>query len=237
MLNMATKSYGQYCPIAEALDVLGDRWTLLILRELALGDRRFTDLRTYLPGIAPNLLTERLRELEARGLIERNELPPPAARTVYALTAEGRRVRPVLSALSRFGFEFLPDPEPEGPDQPRPDSAVYAALTPWRDPVAGAGVHLRIRLVVDGRVFDLSEDDGHLHRDTDGPPEIVLTTTAATLFALRRDGESLRGAVKDGRVAVEGPVRLVRLVERLFRLTPDAGGAMQPAVGRRRLVT
>jgi DNA-binding HxlR family transcriptional regulator len=218
---MATKTYGQYCPIAEALDVIGDRWTLLILRELTLGDRRFTDLRSYLPGIAPNLLTDRLRDLESLGLVERRELPPPAARTVYALTADGDRVRPVLSALARFGVDRLAEPDENGPHRPRPASAVYAAITPWHDRLAGSGVHLRLRFVVDGETFDLTEDDGRLSPRLDGHPDLVLSTTAATLFDVRRRGESLRTAVADGRIDVDGPARLVRVVERLFRLAPN----------------
>ena len=87
---MANRSYDQYCPIAVALDALGDRWTLLILRELTIGERRFTDLRTALPGIAPNLLADRLRDLQERGLVEQRELPPPAARAVL----RGDRDRP-----------------------------------------------------------------------------------------------------------------------------------------------
>ena len=107
---MVHRSYDQYCPIAAALDVVGDRWTLLIMRELTIGDRRFTDLRTALPGIAPNLLSERLRDLQAEGLVEHQELPPPAARTVYAATAAGREVVPVLRSLARFGVGRLGPP-------------------------------------------------------------------------------------------------------------------------------
>src|SRR6476646_10207660 len=108
--------YRQYCPIARALDVLGDRWTLLILRELTMsGDRRFTDLRRSLPGIAPGLLSDRLRSLTEHGLVTTKELPPPAARTVYAVTPRGREAVPVLRALSRFGLPLL-DPPGQGPE-------------------------------------------------------------------------------------------------------------------------
>src|SRR4029079_3180988 len=104
----ATVRYDQqYCPIARALDVLGDRWTLLIMRELANGDHRFTDLRHNLPGIAPNLLSQRLKELTDEGLVTTKELPPPAARTVYSATDYGRTTIPVLRALARFGFARL----------------------------------------------------------------------------------------------------------------------------------
>src|SRR3954451_13470408 len=93
----AVHGYQQYCPIARALDVLGDRWTLLILRELTnAGDRRFTDLRRSLPGIAPGLLSDRLKALAEHGLVTTRELPPPAARTVYAITPRGREAAPVL---------------------------------------------------------------------------------------------------------------------------------------------
>ena len=101
------RTYGQYCPIAAGLDLIGDRWTLLILRELSMGDRRFTDLRAELPGIAPNLLTERLRSLQSIGLVTTVELPPPAARSVYRLTDEGRRIEPVLRSVARFGARYL----------------------------------------------------------------------------------------------------------------------------------
>ena len=102
------KSYSQNCPIARGLDVLGERWTLLILRELIGGARRYGDVRAALPGIATNLLADRLRELEAAGLIRRNELPPPVARTVYTLSDEGwHKVPPVIRAVATFGLNFL----------------------------------------------------------------------------------------------------------------------------------
>ncbi len=102
------KSYSQNCPIARGLDVLGERWTLLILRELIGGARRYGDVRAALPGIATNLLADRLRELDEAGLICRTELPPPVARTVYTLSEEGwRKVPPVIQAVATFGLNFL----------------------------------------------------------------------------------------------------------------------------------
>ena len=100
--------YHQNCPIAKGLDVLGERWTLLVLRELIGGARRYADLRAALPGIATNLLADRLRELEAAGLLQRSELPPPAARTVYSLTEVGWvKVLPVIRAVANFGLDLL----------------------------------------------------------------------------------------------------------------------------------
>ena len=134
---MPGKTYDQYCGIAAALDRVGDRWTLLVMRELAFGEQRFTDLKVRLPGIATNLLTERLRSLEDDGLVEQRELPAPAARTVYALTDEGRRVLPVLRALSAFGQPFLGEPPADGV---RPEMAVYSGLGSRVDLAAAIGV-------------------------------------------------------------------------------------------------
>jgi DNA-binding HxlR family transcriptional regulator len=102
------KSYGQYCSVAKALDVVGDRWTLLIVRELITqGPCRYTDLRAGLPGIASNLLATRLRELEAAGLITRTAAPPPVATTLFELTDRGRQLKDVLDALGRWGVDFM----------------------------------------------------------------------------------------------------------------------------------
>lgn len=105
------KSYNQNCPIARGLDILGERWTLLILRELLGGARRYADLRAALPGIATNLLADRLRELEDAGLIARAELPPPIARTVYTLSELGwRKVPPVIKPSPSSGWSCLNPP-------------------------------------------------------------------------------------------------------------------------------
>jgi DNA-binding HxlR family transcriptional regulator len=109
------RSYSQYCAVAKALDVLGDRWTLLIIRELLLsGPSRYTDLRNGLPGVATNLLADRLRELEAAGLIEREDAPPPVASTLFRLTARGEAIRPVIHELGLWGVPYMAEgPEPQ----------------------------------------------------------------------------------------------------------------------------
>jgi DNA-binding HxlR family transcriptional regulator len=102
------RSYDEYCAIAKSLDVVGDRWTLLIVRELALaGACRYTDLRKGLPGIATNLLAERLRELERAGVIAREDAPPPIATTLFSLTPRGKELRPVLEGLTRWGVPLM----------------------------------------------------------------------------------------------------------------------------------
>jgi DNA-binding HxlR family transcriptional regulator len=105
------RSYGQYCSIAKALDVVGDRWTLLIIRELLIrGACRYTDLRNGLPGIATNLLSDRIRELESAGLIRREDAPPPIATTLFHLTEAGAELQPVLDAIGRWGVRYMAAP-------------------------------------------------------------------------------------------------------------------------------
>lgn len=105
------RSYGQYCSVAKALDVVGDRWTLLIVRELLIqGSCRYTDLQHGLPGIATNLLAERLRELEDAGIIRREAAPPPVATTLYYLSEDGKDLAPVLAALGHWGVRFMAEP-------------------------------------------------------------------------------------------------------------------------------
>ncbi|MGC4110809.1 MAG: helix-turn-helix domain-containing protein [Nocardioides sp.] len=177
---MPSKTYDQYCGIAAALDRVGDRWTLLVLRELAFGEQRFTDLKASLPGIATNLLTERLRSLEEDGLVEQHELPPPAARSVYALTEEGRRVVPVLRALSAFGQPFLGEPTEGQVRAP----VVASALATRLDARAGREQSLKIRLVLDGREVVLSVDDGQLRRpdDSGAKDDVRVTGSAAAMM-------------------------------------------------------
>jgi DNA-binding HxlR family transcriptional regulator len=107
------RSYDEYCAIAKSLDVVGDRWTLLIVRELWLrGACRYTDLRNGLPGIASNLLAERLRELDHAGVIEREDAPPPIATTLFRLTPRGELLRPVLEGLTRWGLALMTEQKP-----------------------------------------------------------------------------------------------------------------------------
>jgi DNA-binding HxlR family transcriptional regulator len=205
---VSTKSYQQYCGIAAALDRVGDRWTLLILRELSFGKQRFTDLRNALPGIASNLLTERLRDLEDSGLVEQHELPAPAARTVYALTATGRRILPVLRSLAQFGLPYLGEPE-DGNVRPR--TAVYGGLAAMLDPVAATGVDLRMRFVLDDEELWLEVRGGRIVRpDRSAEPDLTFTGSAAALI------EYCRGMLLESlepRLQMAG----TRAAERTFR--------------------
>jgi len=108
---MAGFRYDQFCPLARAAEVLGHRWNLLVLRELMLGPQRFADLKRRLAGVSTSVLAARLAELEAQGVIDRRQLPPPAAREVYALSALGAELRPVLTSLARWGLHFMTAPK------------------------------------------------------------------------------------------------------------------------------
>ncbi|HEX4189744.1 MAG TPA: helix-turn-helix domain-containing protein [Marmoricola sp.] len=184
---MSNKSYDQYCGIAAALDVVGDRWTILILRELSFGPQRFTDLRAGLPGIASNLLSERLRSLEEDGLVHQQELPAPAARMVYALTAEGRRIHPVLRSLAAFGLPFLDEPV-DG--RVRPRMAVFGSLGALLSQNAGPEVDLRMRFDLDGDTCWLELRHGEVVRpDKDAVPDLVFSGTAAAVIQLCRGAD------------------------------------------------
>src|SRR4029453_3657457 len=105
---MKTRSYNQYCGLAYALDRVGERWTLLIIRELIAGPRRFTDLLQGLSGISTNLLSERLKELQQQGILRRGPRPPPGASHVYELTAVGQALEQTLLELGKWGSQFVP---------------------------------------------------------------------------------------------------------------------------------
>lgn len=210
--DMSNKSYQQYCGIATALDRVGERWTLLILRELWLEECRFTDLRRALPGMAPNLLADRLRQLEHHGLVEQRDLPAPAARTVYALTADGLRVVPVLRALSRFGLPFLDEPV-EG--RVRPRMAVQGTLGALFDPVGAAGRNLLMRFDLDGEELWLQVRDGELvEAETAGTPDLTFVGTPAGLVEVCRGGLGLAAA--SPRIRVEGDKKAKKALTEMF---------------------
>lgn len=211
------RSYGQYCPIAVALDALGDRWTVLVLRELALrGDLRFSDLKAGLRGIAPNLLSERLKDLRTIGLVTTAELPPPAARTVYRLTARGEEVRPVLRSLARFGLELLPEPDPTTAIRPLTAAGTLQASY---DQQAAEGTDERYRLVLGDETFDLVSRPGGAGPDTPDEPAVVLTGEPAALEAVRRGEMTLAEAGRRGLVRLDGHVRAQERFARIYGLT------------------
>lgn len=166
---MAKRSYKQVCPIAYALDLVGERWTLLVVRELLDGPKRYSEIRRGLPGVPSDLLTERLRSLEEQGAITRRPLPPPSSAHVYELTERGRGLRPAIRALFQFGMELMPDPFEEGDDYPplwRVRMMLEGMFDPDRAPAEptslvarSGGEELRIELGPDGLESAVSTAD------------------------------------------------------------------------------
>jgi len=176
------RSYGQYCSIARALDVVGDRWTLLIVRELLLqGPCRFTDLKNGLPGVAANLLSTRLKELEAAGLVTREDAPPPVATGLYSLSETGLALEPVLKALGLWGLRFMTEERPDDAFQAQWLAYAPAWFTTDTDPDGPPAV---IQLVASDELAVIELRSGRIHtrlgRATDpdlvldGPPRAVL---------------------------------------------------------------
>lgn len=214
---MTRRSYDQACPVANALDVVGERWTLLIVRDLVFGPLRFSELRDGLPGLAPNLLSERLRFLVGTGLVSREAAAPPARRVVYRLTSEGRRLGPVVHELARFGIAGWADPDVEPPPPRLVRGAVLSLLVPEAldDAAWHARLHLgaaTVDLVVGERLDDGGRDLDRLRvRDVDGPPaddtaevDVELDASLGTLLALRRHELTPAEARRAGRLRILG---------------------------------
>jgi DNA-binding HxlR family transcriptional regulator len=176
------RSYKQYCGIARALDVIGERWALLIIRELVLGPKRFTDLRQGLPGIATNVLSQRLRQLERDGVVVRRLLPPPAASNVYELSEYGRDLVPIMLALGRWGARTMGARVPE---QTLRSEWLAVALRAFYQPQAAEGVSARIGFDLGDAQFTFSLDHGRLEvaPGANGPADLTIAADPETLVA------------------------------------------------------
>jgi len=215
-----TRTYGDTCGIARALDVIGDRWALLIVRELVFGPKRFGDLQAGLVRIGPDVLAQRLRDLEGAGLVERTALPAPARVAAYRLTARGHELEPVLQALGRFG-STLPLPE-SGP--PLSVDATVMALVTMFSPQRAGRLAARYELWLGDEPFRLTVAEGRIdvERGRADEHDAVITTTAASLAAILWHGDSLDDAIEAGEVGIEGSRRLVDRFVRLFPLLSAA---------------
>jgi DNA-binding HxlR family transcriptional regulator len=168
------RSYGEYCSIAKALDVVGDRWTLLIVRELLIrGGCRYTDLKDGLPGIATNLLSDRLRELESAGLIRREEAPPPVATTLFHLTETGAELAPVLDAFFRWGLRYMLEP-PED-DEFRGHWFAFSVWSLHDNDPDGPPVSIELRAAGSPVVVDVAGGKVSMRLGTAPAPDLVLT--------------------------------------------------------------
>jgi DNA-binding HxlR family transcriptional regulator len=217
------KRYGQYCPVAHALDLIGDRWSLLIVRELMLGHRRYTDLADALPGIGSNILTSRLRGLETAGIVAKKKLPPPWAVTVYELTEHGRQLHIVLRSLAEWGAQTL------GPPSPEDCWSMYAVHVRFRPDVAVDGMY-EIRFE-EGDTISLHVHGGELTtvKQASEQPTLAVELAGETLHALIEGTTSIRAAVADGRarIVVGSQEELGQLVA---MFAPTAAATPAPSV-------
>jgi DNA-binding HxlR family transcriptional regulator len=197
------KRYAQYCPVAHALELVGERWALLIVRDLLNGPRRYTDLLGGLPGIGTNILASRLRDLEAGGVVRKEKLPPPAASTVYELTEYGRELEEAIHALGRWGARSL-GPPPH--DCPLPEEWLVGGARAMFDPVAAAEISELYEIRSGGEVASIRIDRGMIEVSS-GPavdPDAVIELEPGTLFRLSSRELASTDALESGLVRVEG---------------------------------
>jgi DNA-binding HxlR family transcriptional regulator len=207
---MESRTYGQFCGIAHALDLVGERWSMLVVRELLVGPRRFTDLVHGLPGIGTNILSARLKQLEQGGIVKRRRLPPPAASAVYELTEYGRELEPILHALGRWGAKSMGSRQPT---QSLRSSWLAVALQAFSHPEASMGIRETYELRLGDAVFHARIDDGSV-RVLDGPtevPDLVIEIADETLIAF------LSGALDAGEALRTSAVQISGDEERLLR--------------------
>ncbi|MFD6434330.1 winged helix-turn-helix transcriptional regulator [Streptomyces venezuelae] len=199
------RSYDQYCAAARGLDAVGDRWTLLIVRELLAGPRRYTDLHADLPGVSTDVLASRLKDMEQQGLSTRRKLPPPAAAFVYELTDRGRALLPVLQALAAWGAPALAER--------RPTDAVRAHwfALPLLGALAALDAEGVLEVRLDEGVFHVRTgagaegcDDGYGEGEAPGEPDARITLDAVTCAAVARGELTLGEGVRDGRIELTG---------------------------------
>jgi len=206
------RTYGQYCSVAKALDVVGDRWTLLIVRELLVqGPCRYTDLRNGLPGIATNLLADRLRQLEAAALLRREAAPPPVATTLFHLTEAGAELAPVLDALGGWGTRFMAQQD-EG-DEFRSHWFAFPVSLFLRDrSPTGPPVSIELRSTDQPAVVEVADGVIRTRVGTAPAPDLVLSGPPSLILAVLSGHASLREAQDHGLEAVGDHTVLDRLL-------------------------
>jgi DNA-binding HxlR family transcriptional regulator/putative sterol carrier protein len=221
-----TRTYGDGCATARALDLVGERWALLVVRELLLGPKRYTDLRRGLPNASPNVLSQRLRELESAGVIRRRKLPPPAGSRVYELTDWGRELDEIVLALGGWAVRS-PTPLPDAPIVSM--DSVVLALRGRFDPGAAHGLRAsyELRLGEDRFRIEVANDEIHTARRDTGHADATIDTDADTLAAVLWGGRPLADAQRSGELKIEGDKAAAKRFLRLFP-APEPATAMSP---------
>jgi DNA-binding HxlR family transcriptional regulator len=218
------RTYGDRCGVARALDLVGERWALLVVRELLLGAKRFTDLRAGLPGISSNILAERLDGLERAGVLRRRRLPPPAASRVYELTGWGMELEPVVASLGWWGARTPWRPKEAGIGA----DALALSFRTMFDPRAAEGLEASYEIALGDQGFGLEVQDGSIrvYRGAPSDPDARIETDAETLGALVYEGRDLDEALRAGDAEIGGDRSAI---ERLMGLFPLPEPAPKPA--------
>jgi DNA-binding HxlR family transcriptional regulator len=208
------RSYGQYCALARALDVVGDRWTLLIVRELGIkGPSRYTDLRHGLPGIATNMLVDRLREMEDHGIVQRVEAPPPVATTLFELTERGAELMPVLVALGRWGSPLMAERAEDDEFRTHwlkyPLENMFVDAAPDEPPVT-----VELRTGDQPVVVETADGRVQVHAGSAEHPDAVVSGDPEVLMGLLRGALDMRTAKRQG-LRVEGDAKAFARVQRV----------------------
>jgi len=217
---VSRRRYDDACGTAHALDLVGERWALLVMRELMLGPKRFSDIRADLPGLSANVLTQRLEGLEASGLLIRRRLPPPASAQVYELTQWGYEAEPIVQALGRWAARS----PAHDPTLPLSGTSLMLSFRTMFDSIKAADMSARIGFRIGHETFSVHIADGGIDAargDPDGA-DLILTGPAAAMAAFVYGGVPLDSLEADGMVRVEGDPRLAAEFARLFELPPKA---------------
>jgi DNA-binding HxlR family transcriptional regulator len=214
-----SKHYDQYCPIAHAVGMLGERWTLLVVRELLYGPKRYTDLVGGLPGIGTNVLAARLRDLEESGVVQKRKLPPPAACTVYELTEYGRGLEEAVYALARWGIRSLGPPGPD--DELEPDWGTHA-FPALLNPDAARGLTATYSLKIGGDWFTAHFEDGELLASVGEADDADLRVEVdmETFFGLASGDLAPREAVERGLASIDGDLDALERCFSVFSFAP-----------------
>ena len=212
------RRYEDACAVAHALDLVGDRWALLVVRELLLGPKRFSDLRGSLPGISANVLTQRLEQLEAAGVLLRRRLPPPTATQVYELTAWGYESEPIFQALGRWAARS----PAHDPSLPISAVSLMLSLRTMLDPGRAEGINARIgfRLGEESFLARLARGGMEIVRDALDGADLILAGTPPVLAGAIYGGQPLAALEAEGALRIEGDRALAERFVTLFPLPP-----------------
>lgn len=222
---MAGRSYGQFCGLARAVEVVGERWALLIVRELLVGAKRYTDLRHGLPRIPTNILATRLKELERAGVIHRRVLPRPDNAVVYELTEYGRDLEDAVLALGRWGARSLDKPRPD--EIVTTDSLIMALRATFTPPAAG-GQRISYELRLGGAILHATVDGDELHTAAGPLPDPDLVIHAGPAVASLMSGRvGPADAVERGLVRIDGELSLLTRFVETFRIVEPVAAAGQ----------